>query len=307
MLYFFKFSQEENQFVLTTEKEQSVWIHMEGTSSEDLQFLCSFTNLHPTDLSDALDYHELPRIEILHNILLLFVRYPITQMGHLHTIPLTFALTSHLLISISPIASPLLQEVIQKPPLFSDGYKPSKFLMYIVKRILQEFNIQIRRVRNSVMTQNKEMNAVDGDDIFALTEHEEILNQYLSSLHPLYLSLTTFSAKQMPFLHEKADKEIDDVLNAVKQAQELCSILVKNIRSLRDSYQIIFANKLTKTMRILTGLTILFSIPTMIATIYGMNVTLPIASNPQAFLVLCVIMILSSCFCGYLFYHKKWI
>ncbi len=76
------------------------------------------------------------------------------------------------------------------------------------------------------------------------------------------------------------------LLNAVKQSEDLCSISLKSIRSLRDSYQIIFTNNLHKTIKLLTALTILFSIPTMIASLYGMNVQLPLATHEFAFFYL---------------------
>lgn len=282
---------------------------MEGTDSKDLNFLCQLTGLHFADLSDSLDYHELPRAEKAQNAILLFIRHPTIRLGHLHTIPLTLVLTPSHLISISPVPSLLVQEITSQKGWSSeeDLYSPSKLLVQIIKRVLQEFNIQIRQVRNSVMTQSKEMHAVDAEDIFSLTEHEEILNQYLSSLHPLSLALEWLSKQTVPSFHSQAQKEIDDMLNAVKQAQEISSILIKNIRSLRDSYQIIFANKLTKTIKLLTGLTILFSIPTMIASIYGMNVKLPLAENSEAFSLLIIAMVILSVICGYWFYRKKWI
>jgi magnesium transporter len=57
----------------------------------------------------------------------------------------------------------------------------------------------------------------------------------------------------------------------------------------------------------LTALTIIFSVPTMIASIYGMNVDLPIAHEPHAFSILMLIIICCSALCGYLFHRKKWL
>ncbi|MBM3199063.1 MAG: hypothetical protein FJZ58_07435 [Chlamydiae bacterium] len=308
MLSFYHYSHEDQGFRPLAAPEEGAWIHMDGTDLKDLQFLCDLTHLHPADLSDSLDYHELPRMENLQDALLLFIRHPVQQLGHLHTVPLTLVLTPHHLISIAPIASSLMQDMLRKIDVESQSvYKSSKLFIQIIKRILQEFNAQIRKVRNTVMTQNKEMHAVDSDDIFSLTEHEEILNQYLSSLSPLSVSLEMLMKQTIPLFHPKALKEIDDIINGIRQAQELCMILIKNIRSLRDSYQIIFTNKLTRTIKLLTGLTILFSIPTMIASVYGMNVKLPLADDPGAFSFLMIAMVLFSLLCGYLFYHKKWI
>ena len=49
---------------------------------------------------------------------------------------------------------------------------------------------------------------------------------------------------------------------------------LKSIRSLCEAYQIIFTNNLHKTIKLLTTLTIILSIPTMISSVYGMIVML---------------------------------
>ena len=79
---------------------------------------------------------------------------------------------------------------------------------------------------------------------------------------------------------------LEDLLNAVKQSETLCSIAVKTIRSLRDSYNILFTNNLHKTIKLLTSLTIIFNIPTMIASIYGMNIDLPLARHTYSFMLI---------------------
>lgn len=305
MLSFYSKTESQDSFVQIKEPKEECWIHAEGTVKADLQFICELTGLHMSDLSDTLDYYELPRLEKIHNHILFFTRHPIEQEGHLHTITLTIILTGSYFITISPTKAPLIQEILQsKSPL--PLCKPSEFLVQILLKIAHEFSSQIRKKRHSVMTQGKEMNAVDSEDIFLLTEYEEVLNQYLSSLDPLQTAVEDLEKFEMPSLHEKAPHEIDDILNSVKQSENLCTSLIKNIRSLRDSYQIIFANKLTRTIKLLTALTIIFSIPNMIASIYGMNVKLPFAEETYSFILLILAMFVTSALCGYWFYRKKW-
>ena len=50
-------------------------------------------------------------------------------------------------------------------------------------------------------------------------------------------------------------------------------------------------NSLASVMRFLTSITLIISIPTMIASFYGMNVELPGGSYPHMFIVLTVIML----------------
>jgi magnesium transporter len=125
-------------------------------------------------------------------------------------------------------------------------------------------------------------------------------------LELFHAALKTAKTVDLPNLREKWHRDIDDIKNSVKQSENLCGSLIKNIRSLRDSCQIVFANKLTKTIKLLTALTIIFSIPNIVAGIYGMNVRLPLAESRHAFLYLMTLMFAISILCSYWFYRKKW-
>jgi magnesium transporter len=148
---------------------------------------------------------------------------------------------------------------------------------------------------------------VDSNDITNLTHLEEILNQYLSSLVPMRSVLESITSGRYTILYEKDQDLLEDLLNASIQSEDLCSINLRSIRSLRDSYQIIFTNQLNKTIKLLTALTIILSIPTMIASLYGMNVDLPFMKLKSAFSIIIVFIIILSLFSLILFQRKKWL
>jgi len=108
-------------------------------------------------------------------------------------------------------------------------------------------------------------------------------------------------------LSEKDHDVLQDTLFAISQSEELCRVNVKSIRSLRDSYQIIFTNDVSKTIKRLTAITIIISIPTMIASIYGMNIVLPLRENPNAFLIIAGAAIISSIFAALIFLKNRWL
>jgi magnesium transporter len=305
MLSFYRKNDQQESFTQIQSEEEGCWIHIEDATSEDLQYICLLTNLQEADISDALDPHELPRIEEGLHYIILFTRHPIEQKGHLHTVPLTILLTTPYFITISPVKSTLIEKILHKNNLSSIS-TPSEFLIEVLHSISHEFNIQTKKARHNVMAQRKEIHSVDSNDISTLTEGEEVLNQYIASLGPLEETIEELSLIKLQSFHEATHSEIDDIFNSLKQSLNICNTLIQNIRSLRDSYQIIFANKLTRTIKLLTALTIIFSIPNMIASVYGMNVHLPLAESGNAFIFLIVFMSGLSGLCGYWFYRKKW-
>ncbi len=305
--YYFKTAKDENFLSLPSAKE-GCWIHIDEANANELNEICQLTGLEFTDLQDSLDRYEIPRIEKIRNHVLIFTRHPIEHdigVG-LYTSTLTMILTTHYFITISPQKNPLVHSFVSKKGKLSTLQR-SKLMIHLLLSITQDFTSNIRRVRHNVLHQEKEMNNVESDDIAVLTRNEEILNQYLSALEPTHNVLEEITTGRYTSLYEKEQEQLQDLLNAIKQSETLCSIAVKTIRSLRDSYNILFTNNMHKTIKLLTSLTIIFNIPTMVASIYGMNVVLPLSGSSYAFIFIMSLILVTSALALILFIRKRWL
>lgn len=305
--YFFK-TEKDDSFLPLTKPQNDCWIYVEDATVSDLEQVCLITGLEYEDLQDSLDRYEIPRIEHVNHHILLFSRHPIELdigMG-LYTATLTMIITSHHFVTISPQKNPLIRNYLMRKNSVSTVERQT-LVIYLLTRIVQEFTSQIRRVRHNVLTQEKGMINVESEDITSLTRNEEILNQYLSSLAPTREVLEKIASGAFKGTYEKDQELVEDLLNAVKQSENLCAIAVKSISSLRDSYNIIFTNNLHKTIKLLTALTIIFNIPTMIASLYGMNVELPFAQKGHAFGIILVLITIFSILGLLIFKRKRWL
>jgi magnesium transporter len=296
----------DGEFVTLTEPREGCWIHVDEATPQDLNEISRLTGLEYTDLQDCLDKYEVPRIERIKHHTLIFTRYPGDQEGGLYTATFTMILTSHYFITIAPHSSLLIKHFLASKHKLSTLQK-SKLLIHLLLKIAQEFTTHVKKARHNVLQQEKEMITVDSEDITALTKHEEVLNQYMSTLAPMHTVLEAITSGKYTNLYEKDQELLEDLLNAVKQSEDLCSTVLKSIRSLRDSYQIIFTNNLHKTIKLLTALTIIFSIPTMIASLYGMNIELPLANRTLAFPIILAFIAGLSIIGLLIFRRKRWL
>ncbi len=303
--YYYKTMRDE-EFQLIPEIREGCWIHIEEATSDDIVSLAHKLGLEVTDLQDCLDKYEVPRVEKIQGTVLIFTRHPTEYETGLYTSTLTIILAPHYIATVSPHQSHLVRNFILQRNKLSTLQK-SKLLIAMLLKITQEFNIHIRRVRHNVLRQEKEIISVDSDDITALTKNEEVLNQYMSALLPLRNVLEAITSGKYTNLYEKDHDLLDDLLNAVRQSEDLCNISLKSIRSLRDSYQIIFTNNLHKTIKLLTALTILFNIPTMTASLYGMNVQLPFSQHPWAFFYIMGATLMFVVLAVLYFQRKRWL
>lgn len=305
--YYFKTSKEDYFLSLSSPKE-GCWIHADEATSGDLDEICQITGLDIADVQDSLDRYEIPRIEKIDHHTIIFTRHPIEHdiaVG-LYTSTFTMILTAHYFITIAPLKNHFIHNFVAKKGKFSTLQR-SKLMISLLLHITQDFTSHTRKLRHNVLTQEKEMASVESDDIAILTRNEEILNQYLTALEPTRGVLEAITTGRYITLHEKETEQLEDLLNAIKQSETLCSIAVKAIRSLRDSYNILFTNNLHKTIKLLTSLTIIFNIPTMIASIYGMNIELPLMKNAHAFSLILTLITVLSAVALIIFKRKRWL
>ena len=296
----------DETFHTIDEPIEGCWIHVDAATTSDMVKLAKYLNCDYTDIHDCLDKYEIPRIERINEHVLIFTRHPSNQEVGLMTSTLTLILSKKYFITVCPHKSTLIERFVAQQPKIPTS-KVSKLLIHILLRITQEFTIEIKKIRTSVLQKEKEMNEVESDDITGLTINEEHLNQYLSSLVPLRSVYQAVASGRYTFLQEKDQDLLEDLLNTSIQSEELCSVNLRTIRSLRDSYQIIFTNQLNKTIKVLTALTIILNIPTMVASLYGMNVPLPLGSHHATFGGVLFFISIASALVFILFQRKKWL
>jgi magnesium transporter len=296
----------DQQFKKIDEFRPGSWIDIQETSVEDLDKVLEIANIDFVELKDSLDKYEVPRVEKIGENVIIFTRHPGEQEAGLYTITLTILLTPHHLITICPHVSQVVTK-LRESNLRIATTQRSKLLFHILLRITQEFNNNIKRVRFNVLEQEKQVTGIESQNIVSLTKNEEILNQYLTSLVPVRNVLEAISSGRFVPLYEKDIDLLQDLMIAIKQSEDLCEVNIKSIKSLRDSYQILFTNDVNRTIKRLTAITIIFTIPMIIASIYGMNVQLPFSQNPFAFIILMNVILVGVFFSVVIFIKNKWL
>lgn len=282
------------------------WIYAKDANLEDLSKIAEVAGLDINDIRDSLDKYELPRIEHVGDNTLFFVRHPGTSEFGLYTETLTMILTNNFVISISPHRSEIIENLLSTSTTLGTTQK-SKLILHILLRITQDFTTGIRRLRHSILGAEDPQKTIDRDAIIVLTKNEEILNQYLTSLVPMRNLLETMASGRYMNFYEKDLDLLEDLMNAMHQSEDLCQVNIKSIRSLRDSYHIIFTTDVNRTIKLLTAVTILFTIPTIIASIYGMNVPLPFQRSDHAFAIIMAMTIGTSIVAIFVFHKKRWL
>lgn len=87
----------------------------------------------------------------------------------------------------------------------------------------------------------------------------------------------------------------------------MAKIYADTLSAMMDAFTSVISNNLNGVMKFLTSVTILLSIPTIVASIYGMNVDLPFQHYSHAFILTIVIWVVISGAFALAFWRKRYL
>ena len=97
---------------------------------------------------------------------------------------------------------------------------------------------------------------------------------------------------------------IEDVMIENRQAIEMANIYSDIQSGMMDAFASVISNNLNVVMKQLASITIILMIPTLVASLYGMNVPNNFENNPWGFLLVILISLIAAAF-GVLMFRKK--
>ena len=112
--------------------------------------------------------------------------------------------------------------------------------------------------------------------------------------------------KMMKFFEEDEDLW-EDVIIENKQAIEMSNIYRDILSGTMDAYASIISNNLNVVMKVLASITLLVSIPSLIAAFWGMNTGVPFEGESWGFWVVIGISVLVCIAAGILLWKKRFL
>ncbi|MCA9338367.1 magnesium transporter CorA family protein [Candidatus Saccharibacteria bacterium] len=269
------------------------WVRSERPN-EDEQAQLVKLGIDEDLLVDALDPHEVPRVEFEDGWTYFITRLPDTDDDfNDYTTPILFALGREHIVTVSRDSlGRLWQPFIEK--VEAPTTQKTKLFMLMLEAITRQYHSRVASINRQMRATTGDIHALTSRDITVLTSYERKLNDYLDALLPTNTALEKIlSGKVLPLYEDDRDI-VEDLSIEFEQLIARCKSLLRTITNARDSYRAVMDTRLNETIRLLTVITVSISVPTMIAGAYGMNVDLPGQHEPLAFVVIMGVSLLFS-------------
>lgn len=306
MLTIYQRTVREPKLQQAAEIKDGVWIHLEQPTDEEIGRAVRACALDEGLVRDGLDQYEVPRLEVEDGSLYLFTRVPYGDRDEVMTAPFLAVLCKTGVVT-----------VVGRPFAFLEGFasggadfyttQKTKFVLQLFSAITAQYSGFLTAILKNVRRASVAFEMISNRDIIQFVRFEATLNDFLGALVPTEGMLRALLAGKLARLYEEDRDLIEDLMLGNGQLVELCRSNVKNIANIREAYSTIMTNNLNRVIKLFTSLTVLLTVPTMIASLYGMNVRLPFAGHPFAFNIIAGFLVATSAVLLYVFIRNRWL
>lgn len=293
----------------TENREDSSWINVVCPTKEETKFLLQELQIPEDFYSDIEDIDERPRIEIENDWTLIILRIPFRSNDAklpFNTAPLGLMFKDDVFVSLCFHESDIL-------PDFVSYTKRKKITInnhfdLVLKLLLSSsvwFLKHLKQINQRIkLAEDNLEQSIKNEELQALLQIEKCLVFFMTSLKGNDVLFRRL--KNLKTYKDTFDPELlEDVEIELRQAEETTNIYSNILTGMMDAYASVISNNLNVIMKRLTSISIILMIPTLIASLYGMNVPNNLQENPLGFWIVLLISLMVSIFGVFLFKKKN--
>lgn len=265
------------------EQTEGCWIDVINPDEKEINSLIQQFALEPDFLRAALDDEESSRIESEDGNTLIILDAPVAERGEddvaYYTVPMGILVTPSHVITVSLRENAIIAEFAEGVVKGVQTNLRTQFVLHVILRVATrylQFLKQIDKLSSSLEKQLRK--SMKNKELIQLLDIQKSLVYFSTSLKADETTLEKLMRGRYIKLYEDDQDLLEDVLIEIKQAIEMSSIYLNILSGTMDAFASVISNNLNIVMKVLASITIVISIPNIIAGFYGMNVSgLPLA------------------------------
>lgn len=291
MIKFFK--SEQNDIKKLDAYEDGCWVDLINPSDDEVEDVSTLTGIAEETLKSALDEEESARMERDGNTVLCLLDTPTITDGEegdtYETIPMALIYNEKCLVTVSLRGNPVLGDFIASR-VEVDPAQPLLFILRFMMGNAKRFLSNLRQIdKKSLRVQAELHRSMKNKELIEMLSLENSLVYFSTALSA---NLNVYSRFERLIASSEEYKELyDDVVIETKQAVEMCNIYRDILSGTMDAYASVISNNVNIVMKLLTVITMIISIPTLIASLWGMNVSVPFGDGDWGFWIVLAIAV----------------
>ena len=292
-----------------TDWEPNCWIQVTCPTEEDQRELEERFNIPDYFISDISDTDERARYEYDDGWMLIILRIPyvkeIRSRTPYTTVPLGIIHKRDVTITVCFYETNMMLDFVsfhQKRGVGFIDHVDLTFRLFLSSAVwylkrLKQINTLIDKAKHNLD------HTVNNESLIGLSRLQDSLTYFNTSIRGNENLLQKLKFKLQ--VDELDDDLIEDVNIEMTQARETTAIYSNILESTMDTYSSIINNNMNTVMRTLTSVTIILMIPTLVTSMFGMNLINGMEAAPFGFIIALIISVVVSGITWAFLRHKR--
>ncbi|MBR2704247.1 MAG: magnesium transporter CorA family protein [Clostridia bacterium] len=275
------------------------WINMINPTKDEIELICEAVNIEANFLHYALDAEEKARIDIEDDGTILFIiDVPISEeeSGNIvyTTMPVgVIFVRDEYLITVSLKENSLMTKMEQLVKKSLATYKKSQFLFQVFYENASMYLNMLKIInRKTELLEKTLKKSLKNEDLMKMLNIEKSLVYFTTSLKSNEIVMEKTLRGKIIKLYEEDEDLLEDSIIENKQAMEVSKTYSDILNETMDVYASVISNNINDVMKFLTLVTIILAVPTLVASIWGMNVPVPFQFHQYGFPIMIAISVI---------------
>ncbi len=306
------YTKTENGLEQINELIPGTWVHLIDPQRVEVERVLAATNIPEDFLTAALDEDERARTDREDNATLIIVRVPhlfgLEDSIPYRTVPFGMILCPGYLITVCKYHTGISLDLLRYRIKGLSTTKHARLILQILLVTSQKYLMYLRRIDAAIESiENRLQRSLHNEEVLELLKYQNCLVYFTSGLKANQFVMQRLQKSRLFDQFEEDQDLLEDVLTENSQALEMTQISENILSQDMDAFASIISNNLNVVMKFLASVTIILSLPTLVASIYGMNVDLPFQGMPWAFAIVIGLSFMLAIVVSLVFWRRDWL
>jgi magnesium transporter len=278
---------EEGRIVPATGAERLCWVDARNVTKEELAGFESEYGILQDHLQDILDLDEQPRVEKEDTYTMVIMRLPShdpAQEVAYFTVPVGIFLFPDRIVTICQTDCEVLSAFASNRVRDLNFKNHAAFTLKLLGRAAAVYLRYLKEInRRSSIIERELQRSVKNNELVQLLSLQKSLVYFTTSLGANEIMIEKVKGAKALRFREEESELYEDVMTDNRQAIEMANIYSNILTGMMDAFASVISNNLNMVMKRLTIISIVLMVPTLVVSIFGMNVDLPFQHLPWAF------------------------
>ena len=282
--------------------EKNMWIHVAEPQISEIEAISKITKIDKDILLGVMDEEESAHLDVDEDYTLIILDIPVYVDNIYETYPFVIIYNRDYYLTICKKQTQLL-DLMRKKFKKIEPHKHVRLTLQIMYRIASSYITSLKcldLIRNN--SEKALQSSMRNNELLDLMTLNKSFVYFSTSLNANKVVLSKVKRLEEYKKYEADFDLMEDVEVENNQAIEMCTIYRDILAGTMDTFASIISNNLNIAMKVLAIITLIISIPTLIASLFGMNVHVPFDDNKLGFYIIIGISAVLSLIGGILLY-----